>query len=76
MGGLPDSERIIKRIRDSLKGIDNLPEGWSRDTILDVYMHAFRAAFCDRAGSSWDGSTECVVNERTCVAQKFGEEEE
>ncbi len=44
-GELPNSEKIIKRIRDSLKGIDDLPKGWSRDTVLDVYMHAFRAAF-------------------------------
>ena len=44
-GGLPNSEKVIKRIRDSLKGINDLPKGWNRDTVLDVYMHAFRAAF-------------------------------
>ena len=42
---MEDSERVIKRVRDSLKYIDHLPRGWDREVVLDVYMDALRGAF-------------------------------
>jgi MFS family permease len=44
-GGLPGSEDVIRRIRNSLKEIHHLPEGWSQEVVLDVYMDAMRGVF-------------------------------
>ena len=44
-GGREGAEDVIRHIRDSLRYIDHLPEGWDREVVLDVYMHAFRGAF-------------------------------
>jgi len=44
-GGMDGSDKVIRRIRDSLAGLDGLPDGWSRDVVLDVYMDALRGAF-------------------------------
>jgi MFS family permease len=44
-GHMPDSERIIRRIRDSLDAINHLPHGWSADVVRHVYMDSFRGAF-------------------------------
>lgn len=44
-GDMPNSEKVIRRIRNSLKGTENLPPGWSKDKVVDIYMDAFRGAF-------------------------------
>ena len=44
-GGLPNSERTIGQIRDSLEGIKHLPKGWKEKVVLGFYMDAFRGAF-------------------------------
>ena len=49
-GGQPDSEHVIRRIRDSLGAIDHLPKGWSKDVVLGVYMDSLRGAFLTGLG--------------------------
>ncbi|EXJ72827.1 uncharacterized protein A1O5_03975 [Cladophialophora psammophila CBS 110553] len=49
-GDLPGSEGVIRRIRDSLEGINHLPPGWDRGIVLDVYMDALRGAFVSGLG--------------------------
>lgn len=47
-GNLPGAEDEITKIRNSLDGLKlgaRLPEGWSRDFVLDSYMAALRGAF-------------------------------
>ncbi|EXJ89238.1 hypothetical protein A1O3_02304 [Capronia epimyces CBS 606.96] len=44
-GHMPDSHREIRRIRDSLDELHRLPAGWDKAVVLDIYMHALRAAF-------------------------------
>lgn len=52
-GDLPGSENTIKRLRNSLDGLKDgyeLPKGWSRDVVLDCYMHGLRGAFISGLG--------------------------
>ncbi|KIW96206.1 uncharacterized protein Z519_03274 [Cladophialophora bantiana CBS 173.52] len=49
-GNLPGSEGVIRRIRDSLEGINHLPPGWDRGIVLDVYMDALKGAFVSGLG--------------------------
>lgn len=49
-GGMPDSEHVIRRIRDSLDGVNHLPEGWSVEVVKGVYMDALRGAFVTGLG--------------------------
>lgn len=44
-GGLPGSEDVIKRIRDSLDTVKHLPPGWDRGVVMQIYMDALRGAF-------------------------------
>ncbi|KAK5232208.1 hypothetical protein LTR47_006737 [Exophiala xenobiotica] len=44
-GGMPGSEREIRRIRDSLQGIKHLPAGWDEGVVYAIYMDALRGAF-------------------------------
>ena len=44
-GDKPHSEEIIRHIRDSLKYLNHLPQGWDREVVLDMYMDALRGAF-------------------------------
>lgn len=47
-GSLPGAENEITKIRNSLDGLKSgsqLPQGWSRDFVLDSYMDALRGAF-------------------------------
>ena len=44
-GGLPGSEGVIRRIRDSFEELKHLPEGWEKSVVLGVYMDALRGAF-------------------------------
>ncbi|KIX05784.1 uncharacterized protein Z518_03756 [Rhinocladiella mackenziei CBS 650.93] len=44
-GDMPDSEDVIRKIKDSLEGIKHLPAGWDKGVVLDVYMDALRDAF-------------------------------
>ncbi|KAK5077983.1 hypothetical protein LTR64_003613 [Lithohypha guttulata] len=52
-GGLPGAEDTIRQLRNSLEGLKNgyqLPNGWSRDVVLDCYMDALRGAFISGLG--------------------------
>lgn len=44
-GGMPDSEDVIRKIRNSLEGVKYLPAGWSREVINGIYMDSLRGAF-------------------------------
>ncbi|KEF51748.1 uncharacterized protein A1O9_12085 [Exophiala aquamarina CBS 119918] len=44
-GGLPGSDKVIKRITDSLDSVNHLPSGWDRGVVMDIYMHALRGSF-------------------------------
>jgi hypothetical protein len=44
-GDMPDSEGVIRRIRNSLEGIKHLPAGWSRQVVDGIYMDSLRGAF-------------------------------
>ncbi|OAL23928.1 hypothetical protein AYO20_10840 [Fonsecaea nubica] len=44
-GSLPNSDTVIRHIRDSLDAINHLPPGWDRPTVLAIYMDALRGAF-------------------------------
>ncbi|ETN39258.1 uncharacterized protein HMPREF1541_05481 [Cyphellophora europaea CBS 101466] len=49
-GGMDDSENVIRKIRDSLDGVNHLPPGWDRDVVEGVYMDALRGAFLTGLG--------------------------
>jgi MFS family permease len=49
-GGLEGSEDVIRRIRDSLDGVNHLPEGWSVKVVQGIYMDALRGAFLTGLG--------------------------
>lgn len=49
-GALPDSEKVIKRIRDSMDSVNHLPSGWDRGVVMAIYMDALRGAFLSGLG--------------------------
>ncbi|KIW73834.1 hypothetical protein PV04_01922 [Phialophora macrospora] len=49
-GGMDGSERVIRRIRDSLEGMKHLPPGWDESVVLRIYMDALRGAFISGLG--------------------------
>lgn len=49
-GGMPDSDTIIRHIRDSLETVKHLPKGWSRDVVMSIYMDGLRGAFVSGLG--------------------------
>jgi predicted MFS family arabinose efflux permease len=49
-GHLPGAGDVVRHIRDSLKYINHLPEGWDKEVVLDVYMDALRGAFLSGLG--------------------------
>ncbi|OCT53227.1 Multidrug resistance protein fnx1 [Cladophialophora carrionii] len=49
-GGLEGSDRVIRRLKDSLEGIKHLPDGWDKDVVMAIYMHALRGAFISGLG--------------------------
>ncbi|ETI27740.1 hypothetical protein G647_00189 [Cladophialophora carrionii CBS 160.54] len=49
-GGLEGSERVIRRLKDSLEGIKHLPDGWDKGVVMAIYMHALRGAFISGLG--------------------------
>jgi len=49
-GSLPDSEKVIKRIRDSMDSVNHLPKGWDRNVVMGIYMDALRGAFFSGLG--------------------------
>jgi MFS family permease len=49
-GGMDGSERVIRRIRDSLEGMKHLPAGWDERVVLGIYMDALRGAFISGLG--------------------------
>ena len=49
-GDMPNSEGVIRHIRDSLEGVKHLPEGWDKDVVLGIYMDALRGSFISGLG--------------------------
>ncbi|EXJ63843.1 hypothetical protein A1O7_00178 [Cladophialophora yegresii CBS 114405] len=49
-GGVEGSERVIRRLKDSLDGMKHLPQGWDKDVVLGIYMDALRGAFISGLG--------------------------
>jgi MFS family permease len=49
-GNLPDAEGVIRKIRDNMKFIDHLPDGWHKSVVRDMEMDAFRGVFLAGVG--------------------------
>jgi MFS family permease len=49
-GSLPDAEGVIRKIRDNMKFIDHLPDGWHKSVVREMEMDAFRGVFLAGVG--------------------------